>query len=112
DLAKRTKSEGVRLDLTPGLLERLLGSPRPQRPSREWFLSRKDLALVWAEALETNPSAIGLSLSHTKGAWLGAARALDQGAANLSNANVGVDIEAAGRVVADRLLKRFSNSDG
>ena len=108
-VAEETQSKGVRLDLTPGLLERLLGSPLPNRPSREWYLSRKELAIVWNAAMQTSPSAIGLSLSHTKGAWLAAARTLNENAAEKTCAYVGVDIEAAGRVVTDRLLKRFSN---
>lgn len=108
-LAERSRSAGLRLDLTPGLLDRLLGTPRHKEPRREWFLARKDLAFVWEAALETSPSAIGLSLSHTSGAWLAAARALDGDASKVRRAHVGVDIEAAGRVVTDRLLNRFSN---
>lgn len=101
---------GVRIDVAPSILDRLAGETRPRNPSEVWICSRAALAEVWRLAMQASPKAIGLSLSHSKEAWLAAARAVFD-FEEAESAGVGADVEAIERPISDRLLKRFQNDD-
>jgi phosphopantetheinyl transferase (holo-ACP synthase) len=107
-LTDESHRRGVRIDVRSDILESWL-RPSIRQQDRESAEARASLAEAWERALEAEPQALGMSLSHTHGLAVAAVQAA--GKSPPGRASIGVDVEWRDRPIDARISERIGHED-